>query len=241
MNDEVLKTTPTTTSEFGSRQSDSRNVGALSFRAARASDAAVCAPLVFESGEHEFEFFLGVPAAQCIAFLTYAFALRGGRFSWRRHEVAVDAQGQIVAVLAAHDGRRILADDPHVVWTLLRHFGPLRMVPMLLRGLILETELPKPKRAETLVAHCATLADARGNGVFTALFEHALSGSQSVQRGLDANQREIVLDVLVNNPRAAALYQRLGFVALPRRRPVSRRLPAQLESVRMRLGARSGA
>lgn len=210
----------------------------LSFRPARARDAAACAPLVFASGEHEFEYFLGVPAKQCIAFLAYAFALSGGRFSWRRHEVAVDASGRIVAVLAAHDGRRILSDDPHIVWTLLRHFGPLRTVPMLLRGLVLETELPKPKHAQTLIAHCATRDDARGTGVFSALFEHALRGDVAHMRGLEAGNREIVLDVLVSNTRAAALYRRLGFVDLPRRKPRSSRLPAELESVRMRFEAR---
>jgi GNAT superfamily N-acetyltransferase len=209
----------------------------LSFRAARASDAAACAPLVFASGEHEFEFFLGVPAHRCIAFLQHAFALSGGRFSWRRHEVALDAHGQIVAVLAAHDGRRILSDDPHIVWTLLRYFGPLRTIPMLLRGLALETELPKPKRAQTLIAHCATLAEARGTGVFSALFEHAIGGEVAYQRGLERKDREIVLDVLVNNPRAAMLYRRLGFVDLPRRKPRAPRLPAELESVRMRFDA----
>lgn len=210
----------------------------LAFRPAHASDAAACAPLVFASGEHEFEFFLGIPAAQCIAFLEYAFERSYGRFSWRRHEVAVDAHGEIVAVLAAHDGRRILTDDPHIAWTLARYFGVARTVPMLLRGLVLETELPKPKRAQTLVAHCATLADVRGTGVFTALFEHALRAEEAGRRGLETGEREIVLDVLVSNTRAAALYRRLGFVALPRMRPRSRRLPAELESVRMRLGLR---
>ncbi|WP_321884440.1 GNAT family N-acetyltransferase [Paraburkholderia bannensis] len=208
----------------------------LTFRPARASDALVCAPLLFASGEHEFEFFLGVPPERCITFLAFAFGLNGGRFSWRRHEVAVDANGEIVAVLAAHDGRRILADDPHVVFTLLRHFGLMRTVPMLLRGLVLETELPKPKRAQTLVAHCAAREESRGTGAFSALFAHALG---NVERGLDAPAREIVLDVLVSNTRAAALYRRLGFVDLPRRKPRSKRLPAELESIRMRLEPRT--
>jgi ribosomal protein S18 acetylase RimI-like enzyme len=208
----------------------------LTFRPARASDALVCAPLLFASGEHEFEFFWGVPPERCITFLAFAFGLNGGRFSWRRHEVAVDANGEIVAVLAAHDGRRILADDPHVVFTLLCHFGLLRTVPMLLRGLVLETELPKPKRAQTLIAHCATREESRGTGAFSALFAHALG---NVERGLDAPAREIVLDVLVSNTRAAALYRRLGFVDLPRRKPRSKRLPAELESIRMRLEPRT--
>lgn len=213
-------------------------VRSLTFRPARASDAAVCAPLIFASGEHEFEFFLGVPAAQCIAFLEFAFAGCSGRFSWRRHEVAVDEAGEVVAVLAAHDGRRISFDDLNIVWALLRRFGMLRIVPMLMRGLVLETELPKPKRAQTLVAHCATLAEARGTGVFTALFEHALSSARAPCRGLVGVEREIVLDVLVSNTRAAALYRRLGFVAQPRRRVRSRWLPAPLASLRMRLAAR---
>jgi ribosomal protein S18 acetylase RimI-like enzyme len=209
----------------------------LSFRPARASDAAACAPLVFASGEHEFEFFLGRSAAECTAFLEHAFALSQGRFSWRRHEVAVDASGQIVAVLAAHDGRRILNDDPHIVWTLVRYFGLVSAVRMLLRGLVLETELPKPKRRQTLIAHCATHADARGEGIFSALFAHALRDEVAKARGLNTNERDIVLDVLVSNTRAAALYERLGFVALPRRKPRSKRLPAELESIRMKLGA----
>ncbi|WP_421073894.1 GNAT family N-acetyltransferase [Paraburkholderia sp. A2WS-5] len=211
------------------------NTRTLTFRPARASDAAACAPLVFASGEHEFKFFLGLPAERCIAFLEHAFALSGGRFSWRRHEVAVDARGEIVAVLAAHDGRHVTADDPHVAWTLLRRFGFLRTVPMLLRGLVLESELPKPGRAQTLVAHCATHSDARGTGVFTELFKHALHAQQASKRGLEPGGREIVLDVLLSNTRAATLYRRLGFVALPRRRQRSSRLPPELESVRMRL------
>ncbi len=208
----------------------------LTFRPARPGDAAACAPLIYASGEQEFSFFLGVPPTKSIAFLENAFALSGGRFSWSRHEVAVDAQGQIVAVLAAHDGRRILADDPHLVWMLLRYFGVTRAVPMLSRGLVLESELPKPKRTQTLIAHCATRADARGRGVFTALLEHAMhNGEESGTRGLETDAREIVLDVLVSNTRASALYRRLGFVALPRRRARSARLPTGLESVRMRL------
>lgn len=205
----------------------SRRVHTLLFRRSRPGDAVVCAPLVFASGELEFQFFLGLGPEQCIAFLQYAFSLPAGRFSWRRHEVAVDARGEILGVLAAHDGRRLWLDDLHLFWVLLRYFGLVRTVPMLLRGLVLEAELPKPTRAQTLVAHCATRADSRGTGVFTALFDHAM------QTG-DTGGREIVLDVLVSNISAAGLYRRLGFVELPRRRQRSSRLPVRLEAVRMR-------
>lgn len=226
--------TPAHTTPDSFRESASAAHG-LTFRPARATDAAVCAPLVFASGDHEFEFFLGINAAECIKFLEHSFSRSGGRFSWRRHEVAVDAKGEVAGVLAAHDGRRILADDPHIVGSLIRYFGVVRAISMLLRGLVLETELTKPKRRQTLIAHCATHPDARGQGVFTALFAHALRDEVRVRRGLESSEREIVLDVLVTNTRAVALYKRLGFVALPRRKPCSKRLPPELESIRMKL------
>ncbi|WP_250502368.1 GNAT family N-acetyltransferase [Caballeronia sp. AZ7_KS35] len=217
---------------FNTKPVEMDNHQTLTFRPARASDAAVCAPLVFASGEHEFEYFLGASPEQCIAFLKREFGGSSGRFSWRRHEVAVDAQGKVVAVLALHDGRRLLADHPRIAWAVLRHFGPMRAVPILLRGLILETELPKPRRTQTLLAHCATASDARGKGAFTALFDYACRARLDC---LDAENRELVLDVLVSNPRAMALYRRLGFVPLERRCARSRYLPARLESVHMRL------
>lgn len=212
-----------------------RKSGALQFRPARAEDSEACAPLIFASGVREFGFFLGEPDDRCIEFLKFAFTSKHGRFSFRRHRVAVTGDDKAVAVLATHDGRNIWFDDPHVALMLLAFFGVRRTVGMLLRGLVLESELPAPKSLQTLIAHCATDEQMRGTGVFSALFSHAL------RTGLMHHEpdRQIVLDVLVSNQRAYDLYQRLGFVELPRRAPISRRLPHELESVRMQLRRRA--
>ncbi|WP_322024769.1 GNAT family protein [Burkholderia sp. BCC1977] len=204
------------------------------FRAACADDAAACAPLVFASGVGEFGFFLGESDARCIAFLQQAFRSRHGRFSWRRHRVAVGADGAVHAVMAIHDGRRTMFDDVHVVWALARFFGVRRTIGQLLRGLVLETEIPAPTRAQILVAHCATDERRRGTGIFTALLRDALATGALPNDG----SRDIVLDVLTRNERARELYERLGFAALARSRQRSRRLPAELDSVRMRLTRR---
>jgi ribosomal protein S18 acetylase RimI-like enzyme len=211
---------------------------ALRCRAARADDAEACAPLIFASGVREFGFFLGEPADACIEFLAFAFASKLGRFSYRRHRVAVTEDDQPVAVLALHDGRRTWFDDPHVAWMLLRFFGVSRTVRMLLRGLVLESELPAPKSSQTLIAHCATHERLRGTGVFSRLFADAMRAGELIDSQTGAvrgerHRRQLVLDVLVSNERAHALYRRLGFVELPRRAPVAARLPRELESVRM--------
>ncbi|APA88926.1 GNAT family N-acetyltransferase [Paraburkholderia sprentiae WSM5005] len=211
---------------------------ALRFRAARAGDAEACAPLMFASGVREFGFFLGEPADACIEFLSFAFASKLGRFSYRRHRVAVTVDDQPVAVLALHDGRQTWFDDPHVALMLMLFFGLRRTVRMLLRGLVLESELPAPKSSQTLIAHCATHERLRGTGVFSALFTdamraRALMNSQARAAHGGHDRQQLVLDVLVSNQRAHALYRRLGFVELPRRAPLSARLPRELESVRM--------
>ncbi|WP_233854929.1 GNAT family N-acetyltransferase [Paraburkholderia sp. HD33-4] len=211
---------------------------ALRFRAARAGDAEVCAPLIFASGVREFGFFLGEPSEACIEFLAFAFASKLGRFSYQRHRVAVTEDEQPVAVLALHDGRHTWFDDPHVALMLVLFFGLRRTVRMLLRGLVLESELPAPKSTQTLIAHCATHERLRGTGVFSTLFADAMrvcelmSPRTRAGRG-EPDRHQLVLDVLVSNKRAYALYRRLGFVELPRRAPVSARLPRELESVRM--------
>lgn len=208
-----------------------RAAGALQFRPAQPDDAEACAPLIFASGVSEFRFFLGEPDDRCIDFLAFAFTSKHGRFSYRRHSVAVTNDDKVVAVLATHDGRNIWLDDPHVALMLVAFCGVRHAIGMLLRGLVLEGELPAPKSSQTLIAHCATDERMRGTGVFSALFNHVLR-SGSLQYEPD---RQIVLDVLVSNRRAYDLYQRLGFVELPRRAPISRRLPCELESVRMQL------
>ena len=202
---------------------------ALTFRPAESRDAREAAALVFASGEQEFRFLFGAPDDACIAFLRACFAQRHGRFSWRRHRVAVAADGVVLAVLAAHGNGTTLRDDAHFVLMILRRFGPLKSVGVARRGLILETELPAPRRDQVLVAHCATRPDARATGVFTRLFGHA---SDATPPFLPAGHAR-VLDVLESNHDARRLYRRLGFIEMPRRRPRSAKLPAELKSIRM--------
>jgi ribosomal protein S18 acetylase RimI-like enzyme len=199
-------------------------------RPARAEDAAQAAPLVFASGKLEFAFLFGVPEDRCIAFLRAAFASTHGRFSWRRHWVSA-MEDDVVGVLAAHGSRSTLSDNLWFAWMALRFFGLRRVIGVLRRGLILESELPPPRRGETLLAHCATRSDARSRGIFSALLNTAQTSMP--QPPIPRNDR-LVLDVLVSNQRAARLYRRLGFVAIERKRPPARSLPAELESVRMR-------
>ncbi|MDF3838072.1 N-acetyltransferase [Cupriavidus basilensis] len=199
------------------------------FRQAAPRDAAALAPLVLASGQLEFAYLLGGTAHEREAFLRRAIAADSGRFSWRRHRVAA-IEDQPIAVLAIQDGRANLLDDPRIALDFLRFFGVRRSGGIVGRGLVLEREIPAPKRRQTLLAHCATRGDMRGRGVFQALF------ADTMRAGLlpAAPGQALLLDVLRSNTRAAALYRKLGFVTLDARLDRTPRLPAQLRSARMR-------
>lgn len=204
---------------------------ALMFRRAVAGDAAALAPLVLASGRQEFDWLLGVSPEECEAFLHRTIATARGRFSWKRHVVAT-LDGQPVAALAIQDGSRNWLDDPYSAQDFLRHFGLRRTLGIIQRGLILEGEIPAPKRRQTLLAHCATHPDLRGRGIFRALFAYAMT-----QQLLPAAPGQmLVLDVLDTNRRAAALYRELGFEPMEARRR-SPKLPAHLAATRMRYRA----
>ena len=202
--------------------------GTVVFRAATQRDAAALAPLVFASGEREFRYLLGASPHECTEFLQYAIALPSGRFTWRRHRVA-DVGGEPVAVLSIQDGRANLLDDARIAHSFMRHFGFARTIGIIPRALILDSEIPAPVRKQTLLAHCATRADMRGTGVFSALFEDTLRRQLVPAHA----SQDLVLDTLLSNTGAAMLYRRLGFVELSKRPLRSKRLPIELRSVRM--------
>ncbi|MHC1478962.1 GNAT family N-acetyltransferase [Frateuria aurantia] len=202
--------------------------GTVICRPARADEAAVLAPLVYASGEAEFQYLLGVDAGQCIAFLQRVIAWQRGHFSWRRHLVAC-VDDSVVAVIAIQDGRVQWSDNPLVAHAFIRHFGLSAALGIMIRGLRLEKEIPPPKRTQTLLAHCATDPAWRSRGLFRQLFDHALQ-----HKLLPAHAgQSLVLDVLVDNPRAKALYQRCGFLAPATPRPLTSGLPRQLHAIRM--------
>jgi hypothetical protein len=205
----------------------------VTFRWAEVRDAAALAPLIFRSGRAEFSYLLGGPAAECVAYLRYAAAMPYGRFSARRHRVAVLGE-QVVASMCIRDGRATLLDDSILALSLLGFFGWRRTIQILRRALVLGEELPAPSRNQTLIAHCATHEDYGGASIFSGLFDDSMRHRLMCARA----GQEIVLDVLLSNSHASSLYRRLGFADTQRARAASPNLPAELLSTRMRLARR---
>jgi ribosomal protein S18 acetylase RimI-like enzyme len=173
------------------------------FRVSRAEDAHSSAPLVLASGPESFDYVFANARGDATAFLAYALARPGGEFGYGTHVVA-ERDGRVVACGAgwAHGGARFALATawPAVAWLGLRAMpGAYR------RGMQAEAIMPPPAPGEYYVGHLGVDPALRGRGIGAALVDYLLDPARV------AGCRVAVLDVSAENPRAQALYVRLGF------------------------------
>jgi ribosomal protein S18 acetylase RimI-like enzyme len=140
-----------------------------------------------------------------LAFLARAFADGAGEFGWRNHVVATMGD-EVVGVGAAYSGRTALPFMLAAARQILGHAGPVAGPGVIWRGLRTERVIPPPVARNLLyLGHLGIDPRYRGQGIGAALVAHLVEGAA------DRGFTRAGLDVSVANPRAQALYERLGF------------------------------
>lgn len=175
----------------------------LLIRAACAADADRAVPLIYSSGPAAFDYVFADVRGDARGFLRAAFVDGAGEFGWRNHVVG-EVDGRVVAIgsgFAAADTRGFTLA---AVRQIVRHFGARATGPIL-RGLRTERLIRPPVRGEFYIGHVGVVPALRGQGIGAALM--AWLRTEAQRRGLPW----LVLDVAADNPRAEALYARLGF------------------------------
>lgn len=114
---------------------------------------------------------------------------------------AVDS-GRVVGVLGFHDETR-----GAVGFSYRRLAQQYSAISAPWRAVLLGILGRVPRKEELLLDGLSVAPEVRGRGVGSQLLEHAIAFAE--QRGLNS----IRLSVIDSNPRARALYERLGFVA----------------------------
>ncbi len=200
----------------------------VTFRTAEPRDADAAVPLIYSSGPAAFDYvFSHDRPGRALAFLRSAFVAGGGEFGFRNHVVAL-RDGAIVATGAAWDGRVALRFTAAAAARILRFYGPLRAWGVIVRGLRVEHVIHPPKPDEYYIAHLGVAPQWRGQGIGERLARHLLAAADPKRH------RVAALDVAVSNPRAEALYARLGFrVDVLRRSALASRYHAVADHRRM--------
>lgn len=173
-------------------------------RPARPDDADAAAPLIYSSGPAAFDYvFSHRTPTSAREFLHRVFQRPGGQFGYRNHVVAV-LDGEVVGTGAAYSGRDALRFTIAAPRTIFGNYG-MRAFAVIRRGIQVESVIPPPKANLHYIAHLGVSPDLRSHGIGSRILEHLL------EQGRAMGRKTAALDVSVENPRAEALYERLGF------------------------------
>ncbi len=178
----------------------------IAFRPAQPNDVEAAVPLIYSSGSAAFEYvFTHRVKGTAQQFLHKAFLSGGGEFGFKNHIVAVESD-EVVGIGAAFSGEVALSFTLAAAQQILSIYGPIQTWGIIRRGLGIEHVVQVPTGKLHYIAHLGVTPDRRGQGIGGKLIEYFF------EQGKAAGRTTAALDVAVTNPRAQALYERLGFV-----------------------------
>ncbi|MFP6582483.1 MAG: N-acetyltransferase [Candidatus Hydrogenedentota bacterium] len=177
----------------------------LQIRDATPEDAEAAAPLVFSSGPDAFNFvFSHRTKMNALEFLEKAFVREGGEFGYRNHIVGT-LDGKVVASGAGFTGTEMPAFMLSDTRTIFGFYGFSQGLRVIGRVLQIEHIVPPPKSNIQYIGHIGVDPEFRSRGLGAQLVNHL------IDVGREQGRTAAVLDVSCENPRAEALYARLGF------------------------------
>ncbi len=175
----------------------------LEFRPAAPEDVHAAVPLIYSSGPAAFEFIFSPKPKQALDFLHYTFTDGNGEFGYKYHVVG-EVDGKVIAVGTAFDGESTLKYFLAMGRQIVSFYG-LAAFSVIPRGLQVESIIQPPKGRLHYIAHLGVDPSMQGKGIGSKLVGHLM------EQGRKAGKTQTALDVSVLNPRAQALYERLGF------------------------------
>jgi ribosomal protein S18 acetylase RimI-like enzyme len=177
----------------------------IKFRKAEAGDADMAIPLVYASGPDAFDYiFHDETKGSAQDFLRFAFVRQGGQFSYDNHLV-VTADDRVAAIGTCFSGKNQWRFTLHVIMRILVFYGMFRGIGVMVRGLQFERIVRPPGRKQYAIEHLGVSKEYRGKGIGSRLIHQLIINARAPIPAL------FILDVSDSNPRAMALYERLGF------------------------------
>ena len=174
-------------------------------RPAVPDDVEDAIPCIYSSGPRAFDFVFGHRTRiDALEFLRQAFRVPGLEFSYDNHIVA-EVDGRVVATGAGFTGEHAKAHFMPTVRAIIRAYGLGQCWGVMQRGMAIEKLIEPPKGKEYCIAHLGVDPELRGTGIGSKVIHHLLEDAAKKKADY------VFLDVSVENPKAEALYERMGF------------------------------
>lgn len=198
-------------------------------RPAQPDDVHAVASLMYSSGPELYDFLYKFQDGDVLDYIRYEFL--SGRGLCGHHNVTVAlVDEKVVATGCFYDGymyKRLMLGS---TLNIMRFFGPRKMWGVLLRANHVGSVMKPPQRDELYLANFGVDAAMRGQGIGSRMLEQHICSAR------ESGYRTFALDVASNNPRAQALYHRLGLKVLKLKHFTGRRSGHQVpDSKKMEL------
>lgn len=183
----------------------------ITFRPCSPDDLEQAVPLIYSAGPVAFDLaFNDTHTTQSTEFLQAAFVKSGGEFSYDQH-LAIIRDGKLVGLGGVKTAKQTPRFTVQAALTIFRFYPFISAVRTIVRGLKIESILQPPKKQIAMIHNLAVSSDFRGEGLGTQLI------AQLEQKMKEDGYKVAALDVDGDNPKAKALYQKLGYQVIEKR------------------------
>jgi ribosomal protein S18 acetylase RimI-like enzyme len=177
----------------------------IEFRDAVPGDVDAIIPLIYSSGPAAFDYiFSHNTSVNALEFLRRTFVNPEGEFGYENHIVGT-FEGDVVASGVGFSCDVVPGFTKVALKSIFKHYGLIKGAGVIRRGLQAEHLFPPPKVEVHYIGHIGVTEDLRGHGIGHQLMTHL------IEQGRELGRPRAILDVSCENPRAQALYERLGF------------------------------
>ncbi len=177
----------------------------IEFKKCRPGDVETAIPLILSSGPDAFAYVFSDGNKKASDFLRFAFLRQGGEFSFDNH-YAIWLDGALVGIGSVFDARVARRFFIRDILNIIRYYH-WKAIPVLIRGYQTEQIILLPKENEICIAHLGISPNHQGKGLGRQLIDFLM------REATPDSKHSFILDVSEENPRAKALYERLGFRA----------------------------
>ena len=178
-------------------------MNALELKPCTINDVNEAVPLIYASGPDAFDFVFKNKKYSAQDFLKFSFTRKGGEFSFDNH-YALWQNNEIIAVGSVFNHQKAraftFADAKNII-----RFYKIGGIRVALNGLKVETMIKLPNKNEITIGHLGVKENRRWQGIGTILIKKLMEVSN---KNVSAY---FILDVSEENPKAKALYTKLGF------------------------------
>jgi ribosomal protein S18 acetylase RimI-like enzyme len=175
----------------------------MEIRKANKNDKGSIAEMIYSSGPDIYDFIYKTKSKTALDYINYEFKSGRGFAGYNNVTVAVK-NGEVISTGCFYDGNVYNKLAIGTALNMISFCGLIHFYAVLKRSLHSTSVMKQPRKDELYLSNFGVHENYRSQGVGSAVMQKKISEAKAT------NYKKFILDVSVNNPKAEALYKRMG-------------------------------